>query len=59
MPTKELAISRRPERMQVTKETRNACQFANAKSASVYERFPFILPCNGHPGLLAQPYMYW
>jgi hypothetical protein len=33
--------------MQVTKETRNACQFANEKS-SVYERFPFILPYTAH-----------
>jgi len=37
--------------MQVTKETRNARQFANEKSASVYERFPFILPYNAHPVL--------
>jgi len=29
------------------------------KSASVYECLPFIWPYNAHPGLLAQPYMYW
>ena len=29
------------------------------KSLSVYECIHFTWPYNAHPGLLAQPYMYW